>query len=103
MSQKMWGGRFGDGPDDIMEEINASIGFDQRLAHQDVAGSMAHCQMLMDTGILSQEDGQTILDGLNQIEKEISEGTFTFSRALEDIHMNIEARLSDIIGPTGGR
>ena len=99
----MWGGRFGDGPDDIMEEINASIGFDQRLAHQDVAGSMAHCQMLIDTGILSQEDGRTILDGLNQIEKEISEGTFTFSRALEDIHMNIESRLSDIIGPTGGR
>jgi argininosuccinate lyase len=103
MSQKMWGGRFGDGPDDIMEEINASIGFDQRLAHQDVAGSMAHCQMLIDTGILSKEDGRTILDGLNQIEKEISEGTFTFSRALEDIHMNIESRLSDIIGPTGGR
>ena len=103
MSQKMWGGRFGDGPDDIMEEINASIGFDKRLAHQDVAGSMAHCQMLMDTGILSQEDGKAILDGLNQIEKEISDGTFTFSRALEDIHMNIEARLSDIIGPAGGR
>ena len=80
MSQKMWGGRFGDGPDDIMEEINASIGFDKRLAHQDVAGSMAHCQMLMDTGILSQKDGKTILDGLNQIEKEISDGTFTFSR-----------------------
>ena len=70
MSQKMWGGRFGDGPDDIMEEINASIGFDKRLAHH-VAGSMAHCQMLIDTGILSQEDGKAILDGLNQIRKKI--------------------------------
>lgn len=103
MSQKMWGGRFGDEPDDIMEEINASIGFDQRLAHQDVAGSLAHCQMLMDTGILSQEDGQAILNGLHQIEKEISDGSFTFSRALEDIHMNIEARLAELVGPAGGR
>ena len=103
MAHKMWGGRFGDGPDDIMEEINASIGFDQRLAQQDIAGSRAHCQMLADTGILTAEDAAAILSGLNDIEREITEGNFSFSRALEDIHMNIEARLAELIGPVAGR
>ncbi|MGC6475870.1 MAG: argininosuccinate lyase [Parvibaculales bacterium] len=103
MAQKMWGGRFGALPDDIMEEINASIGFDQRLAIQDITGSKAHCQMLADTGIIEPSAAKAILDGLAQIEQEIQDGTFTFSRALEDIHMNIEARLSEIIGPDAGR
>ena len=103
MAHKMWGGRFGALPDDIMEEINASIGFDQRLAIQDITGSKAHCQMLADTGIIEPSAAKAILDGLAQIEQEIQDGTFTFSRALEDIHMNIEARLSEIIGPDAGR
>jgi len=103
MSNRMWGGRFGGKPDDIMEEINASIGFDQRLASQDIAGSRAHCTMLMDQGILTQSDGQGILDGLSQIEQEIAEGKLAFSRALEDIHMNIESRLKDLIGDAAGR
>ena len=103
MSNRMWGGRFGGGPDDIMEEINASIGFDQRLFAQDIRGSMAHAEMLVKQGIISDEDGAAITDGLQKIDAEISAGEFTFSRALEDIHMNIEARLAELIGPTAGR
>jgi argininosuccinate lyase len=99
----MWGGRFGGGPDDIMEEINASIGFDQRLFAQDIRGSLAHAEMLVAQNIISAEDGAAIADGLTQILAEIESGDFTFSRALEDIHMNIEARLSELIGPTAGR
>lgn len=103
MSNRMWGGRFGGGPDDIMEEINASIGFDQRLFAQDIRGSMAHADMLVAQGIISAEDGAAIADGLKKILAEIEAGDFTFSRALEDIHMNIEARLAELIGPTAGR
>ena len=103
MAHKMWGGRFGALPDDIMEEINASIGFDKRLAIQDITGSKAHCQMLADKGIIEPSAAKAILDGLAQIEQEIQDGHFTFSRALEDIHMNIEARLAEIIGPDAGR
>ena len=103
MSNRMWGGRFGGSPDDIMEEINASIGFDQRLFAKDIRGSLAHAQMLVKQGIISAEDGTAIADGLNQIEAEIKDGTFTFSRALEDIHMNIEARLGELIGAAAGR
>ncbi len=103
MSNRMWGGRFATGPDAIMEEINASIGFDQRLFRQDIAGSTAHAQMLAAAGILSAEDKDAILGGLEQIKGEIDAGTFTFSRALEDIHMNIEARLKEIIGEPAGR
>ena len=100
---KMWGGRFGGAPAEIMEEINASIAYDQRLFAQDIAGSRAHCQMLAATGILSDDDAQTILQGLDQIEQEIERGKFKFSRELEDIHMNIEHRLHELIGPAAGR
>ena len=103
MSNRMWGGRFGGSPDDIMEEINASIGFDQRLFAQDIRGSRAHCDMLAAQGIISREDAAAILGALTQIEAEIEAGEFLFSRSLEDIHLNIEARLTDMIGPAAGR
>lgn len=103
MSNKMWGGRFTTGPDEIMEEINASIGFDYRFAAQDIRGSKAHVAMLADAGIVSREIAKAITEGLDQIASEIETGAFTFSRALEDIHMNIESRLSDIVGLDGGR
>jgi argininosuccinate lyase len=103
MSNKMWGGRFASGPGAIMEEINASIGFDFRLALQDIAGSKAHAAMLAETLILERADAQAISNGLDEIAREIEAGSFKFSRALEDIHMNIEARLTELIGPTAGR
>jgi argininosuccinate lyase len=103
MSNRMWGGRFGGGPDDIMEEINASIGFDQRLFSQDIRGSLAHCAMLAQNGIISKQDAASIADGLTQILAEIETGEFEFTRALEDIHMNIESRLAELIGPNAGR
>ena len=103
MSNRMWGGRFGGSPDDIMEEINASIGFDQRLFAQDIRGSRAHCDMLAAQGIICGEDAAAILGALTQIEAEIEAGEFSFSRSLEDIHLNIEARLTDMIGPAAGR
>ena len=100
---RMWGGRFAAGADRLMEEINASIGFDQRLYAQDIAGSRAHCAMLVATGIVTDEDGAAIQAGLDTIEAEIEGGDFTFDAALEDIHMNIEARLAEIIGEAAGR
>ncbi len=103
MSNKMWGGRFATGPSEIMEEINPSIAFDKRLYAQDIAGSRAHCQMLAATGIISDEDAKQILQGLDTILSEIEAETFTFSTALEDIHMNVEARLTELIGPAAGR
>jgi len=103
MSNKMWGGRFSTGPDAIMEEINASIGFDQRLYKQDIAGSIAHATMLAETGILTQTDRDAIIAGLNEVLAEIESGSFTFSRALEDIHMNVESRLREKIGDAAGR
>ncbi|WP_029030591.1 argininosuccinate lyase [Salinarimonas rosea] len=103
MSNRMWGGRFETGPAEIMEEINASIDFDKRLAAQDIRGSLAHAAMLGETGILSSEDVGAISDGLKSILREIEAGTFTFSRALEDIHMNVESRLREIVGPAAGR
>ena len=102
-SNAMWGGRFAAGPDAIMEEINASIGFDWQLFRQDIAGSKAHAAMLVAQGIISAEDGESIAKGLDTILSEIESGTFEFSAALEDIHMNVEARLSDLIGPAAGR
>ncbi|MEM7299943.1 MAG: argininosuccinate lyase [Pseudomonadota bacterium] len=99
----MWGGRFASGPDAIMEEINASIGFDKRMYAQDIAGSRAHAAMLAKQGIISADDLSAISAGLDTISDEIEAGTFTFSRALEDIHMNIEARLAELIGPAAGR
>ncbi|MEP3277855.1 MAG: argininosuccinate lyase [Stappiaceae bacterium] len=103
MSNRMWGGRFAQGPAAIMEEINASIGFDQKLYRQDIEGSKAHVRMLAAQGIVSQEDAGKILQGLDTIASEIEAGSFQFSRALEDIHMNIEARLAELIGPVAGR
>jgi argininosuccinate lyase len=103
VSNRMWGGRFESGPAEIMEEINASIDFDKRLASQDIRGSLAHAAMLAETGILSRSDVEVISNGLKTVLAEIEGGTFTFSRALEDIHMNIESRLKDLIGPVAGR
>src|SRR5690606_36552297 len=103
MSNRMWGGRFSAGPDAIMEEINASIGFDHRLYRQDIAGSIAHARMLAACGILTEADRDAIVRGLAEVEAEIEAGTFTFSRALEDIHMNVENRLRELIGEAAGR
>ena len=102
-SNKMWGGRFAQGPDAIMEAINASIGFDRRLARQDVEGSRAHAAMLAAQGILTDSDAEAIREGLLTVLSEIEGGTFAFSTALEDIHMNVEARLTEIVGPAAGR
>ena len=103
MSNKMWGGRFQSGPDAIMEEINASIDFDKRLWAQDIRGSLAHLAMLEAQQIIRGEDAKAIREGLEAVRGEIESGTFTFSRALEDIHMNIESRLAAIVGPSAGR
>jgi argininosuccinate lyase len=103
MSNKMWGGRFSEKPAAIMQEINASIGFDYKLAAQDIAGSLAHVAMLAATGLVTQEDAAVITRGLIEIRGEIESGGFTFSAELEDIHMNIEARLATLIGPAAGR
>ena len=103
MSNKMWGGRFGEGPDRIMEEINASIGFDQRFFAQDIEGSKAHCRMLAETGIISRADADQIIAGLDAVLAEIEGGEFEFRRDLEDIHMNVESRLADLIGAAAGR
>jgi len=103
MSNTMWGGRFESGPAAIMEEINASIDFDKRLWRQDIRSSKAHADMLVATGILTKADGAAIARGLDQVAGEIESGAFTFSRALEDIHMNVESRLKEIIGEAAGR
>ena len=102
-SNAMWGGRFAAGPNALMEAINASIGFDQRLGAQDVTGSRAHAAMLAAQGIISSKDAEAIREGLLTILSEIENGTFKFSTALEDIHMNIEARLKTLIGEPAGR
>lgn len=99
----LWGGRFEAGPAAIMEEINASIGFDKRLYAQDIQGSLAHCAMLVARGIIPADDGEKIRTGLETILQEIESGTFVFSTALEDIHMNVESRLRALIGPAAGR
>ena len=103
MSNSMWGGRFSEGPAAIMEEINASIDFDRKLYRQDIAGSKAHATMLARQGIIGADDAEKIVEGLDTILREIEEGRFTFSRALEDIHLNIESRLKELIGDAAGR
>src|SRR5436305_8982341 len=103
MSNKMWGGRFGESPDAVMEEINASIDFDRHLYRQDIAASKAHAAMLAKQGIITTQDAVAINHGLDTILTEIESGTFKFSRALEDIHMNVEGRLAELIGPDAGR
>ncbi|MCJ7871689.1 argininosuccinate lyase [Phaeobacter sp. J2-8] len=102
-SNQMWGGRFAAGPDAIMEAINASIGYDQRMAAQDIEGSRAHAAMLAAQGIIDGKDAETIREGLLTILSEIEAGEFAFSTALEDIHMNVEARLKEVIGEPAGR
>ena len=103
MSNRMWGGRFASGPAEIMEEINASIGFDKRLAPQDIRGSLAHVAMLGEAGILPKADVAAIQDGLKAVRAEIESGSFVFKRELEDIHMSVESRLTEIVGPAAGR
>jgi argininosuccinate lyase len=102
-SNQMWGGRFAAGPDAIMEAINASIGFDKRMASQDIAGSRAHAAMLAAQGIVTPSDAEAMREGLLTVLSEIETGAFTFSTALEDIHMNVEARLKEVIGEPAGR
>src|SRR6201993_404997 len=103
MSNKMWGGRFRSGPDPIMEEINASIDFDRHLYRQDIAASKAHAAMLAKKGIIAAQDAKKIAHGLDTILSDIEAGKFAFKRALEDIHMNVESRLAELIGPAAGR
>ena len=102
-ASSIWGGRFSGGPSEIMEEINASIGFDQRFYAQDISASQAHANMLAAQGIINDEDAQAIVDGLEVVRKEIEGGSFPFRRDLEDIHMNVEARLRELIGDAAGR
>jgi argininosuccinate lyase len=102
-ANKMWGGRFERGPASIMEEINTSVDFDKRLAQEDIAGSKAHAQMLAKQGIIAQADADIIVKGLDQIAAEIAEGRFSFKRELEDIHFNVEARLTELVGEAGAR
>ena len=99
----MWGGRFGSKPDPIMEDINASIDFDRHLYRQDIAASKAHAAMLAKSGIITAQDAKQIVHGLDTILSEIEAGKFAFKRALEDIHMNVESRLAELIGPAAGR
>jgi argininosuccinate lyase len=103
MSNKMWGGRFSEPPDAIMEEINVSIDVDRHLYAQDIAASKAHAAMLAEQGIISASDAKNIGKGLDRILSEIGNGAFDFKRALEDIHMNVESRLAELIGPAAGR
>ena len=103
MTSKMWGGRFSAGPSAVMAEINISLPFDRRMAAQDVRGSIAHAEMLVARGIISSPDGQVIVEGLNKVAAELANGQFPFKDALEDIHMNVEDRSKDLIGPAAGR
>ncbi|CAN7617078.1 argininosuccinate lyase [Phenylobacterium sp. LjRoot225] len=101
--QAMWGGRFSDKPAELMQAINVSIGFDRRLALQDLAGSRAHAAMLRKAGVISSEDEAAIQQGLAAIGDEMAAGTFPFREEYEDIHMNVEARLRELVGPVAGR
>ncbi|MEM8972823.1 MAG: argininosuccinate lyase [Pseudomonadota bacterium] len=102
-SNKMWGGRFTVSPSEVMEEINASVAYDQRFADQDIRGSKAHAAMLADQGIITKADARSITKGLDAVLEEIQSGNFKWHRSLEDVHMNVEARLTEIVGPAAGR
>src|ERR1700746_221786 len=102
MSNTMWGGRFGSGPDPIMEDISASIDFHRQLYRQDMAASKAQAAMLAKKRSIPVQDAKRIAHGLDTILSEIESGKFAFKRALEDIHMNVEGRLSELIGPAPG-
>ena len=97
----LWGGRFSESTDAFVQAFTASVGFDQRMAREDIKGSIAHASMLAEQGILTSDDCQTIIEGLRQIESEIQAGNFLWSIAREDVHMNIESRLIDLVGDTG--
>jgi len=103
MSNKMWGGRFAEGPDAVLEAINASVDFDQRFYAQDIRGSQAHVAMLAARGIVTEADAKAISKGLSDVLNEIEAGRFTFSAKLEDVHMNVESRLAELLGPAAGR
>jgi argininosuccinate lyase len=103
MTNTMWGGRFAASPAEIMEEINASIDFDKRLWRHDILASKAHVAMLAATGIVTPKEADDMTKGLDQILAEIEAGTFKFTRALEDIHLNVESRLAELIGPAAGK
>jgi len=103
MTNKMWGGRFASGPDAIMEEINASIDFDRHLFREDILASKAHAAMLAKQGIITAEDAGKLAQGLDTILAEMEAGKFDFKRTLEDIHMNVESRLAELVGPAAGR
>src|SRR6202021_2826498 len=103
MSNKMWGGRFTERPDASMEKINVSIDVDRHMYAQDIAASKAHAAMLSAQGIITANDAKNIAKGLDTILSEIGKGSFDFKRALEDIHMNVESRLGELIGPASGR
>jgi argininosuccinate lyase len=103
MKKRMWGGRFAEGPDAIMEAINASIGFDKKLFRQDIRASKAHAEMLAQQGIIAADDAEKIGRGLDTVLREIEAGKLEFTPALEDIHTHVEARLAELIGPPAGR
>src|SRR5256886_14031321 len=103
MSNKMWGGRFAASPDAILEEVNSSIEVDRVIFREDIAASKAHAAMLGKQGIISAQDARRIAHGLDTILSEIEQGKFEFKRSLEDIHMNVESRLAELIGPAAGR
>ena len=100
---KLWGGRFQKETDALVEAFNASIDFDKRLYAEDIRGSMAHCRMLAACGIISRAEAELIIEGLHEIKAEIERGEFVFSAAMEDIHMHVEKRLIELIGPVGGK
>ncbi len=101
--KKLWGGRFKERTNELVEEFTESVSYDKRLAPFDIAGSVAHVKMLEKQGILKPEEAQKIIEGLNQVLKEIEEGRFQWKRELEDVHMNVEKRLTEIVGPVGGK
>jgi argininosuccinate lyase len=102
-TSQMWGGRFEEAPDDVMIQINTSVAVDQRLARQDIRGSLAHCKMLAAQKIITDNENEKIQDGLKAVLNEIDSGQFTFKPELEDVHMNIEARLKELIGDVAGK
>src|SRR5690606_34650723 len=101
IKEKLWGGRFTEATDALVERFTSSVEFDRRLAHYDIAGSIAHARMLARAGVLTERECEAIIRGLEQIEAEIERGEFAWSAELEDVHMNIEARLTQRIGEAG--
>ena len=103
MSEKLWGGRFEKSTDEMINGFQASINFDKRMYREDITGSIAHAKMLAAQKIISDDDAKKICAGLEKILAQIDSGKFEFSVALEDIHMNVEAALTEAIGEAGGR